>query len=160
MSQREELLEHKRRAMELMDGGMSWEEANEKSGLNYSRTGIQGLYRKWKERGDEALIDNRHGHTYKATAEVQDWMEKRCEDNSEVRASQLVAEIDAEFGVKMTDQYVTVLRHQLGLPVPRPGRPSKKEEPVVQGQPPDDGAQGPKAQKPTPETKPERDFSP
>ena len=34
MSQREELFERKRRAMELMDGGMSWEEANEKSGLN------------------------------------------------------------------------------------------------------------------------------
>lgn len=159
MSQREELLEHKRRAMELMDGGMSWEEANEKSGLNYSRTGIQGLYRKWKERGDEALIDNRHGHTYKATAEVQDWMEKRCEDNSEVRASQLVAEIDAEFGVKMTDQYVTVLRHQLGLPVPRPGNPGKQEDAFSSHGETEVEAQEP-LEEPALERKPEGDFSP
>ena len=142
MSQRDELFERKRRAMGLMDVGVSWQEANEQSGLNYSRTGIQHLYQEWCRHGDDALIDHRHGHPYKATAEVRELMEKRCED-PEVRASQLVAEIDAEFGVELTPQYATVLRRQLGLPVPRPGRPSKQEETP-----------------PAPETEPERDFSP
>ncbi len=159
MSQREELFERKRHAMELMDGGISWEEANEKSGLNYSRTGIQRLYCEWKARGDEALIDNRHGHTHKATAEVLELMENRCEEEPEVRASQLVAEIDAEFGVELTQQYVTVLRRQLGLPVPRPGNPGKQEEPSSSHREPEVEAQRAE-EEPAPERKPEGDFSP
>lgn len=143
MSQRDELFERKHRAMELMEAGLSWEEANEQSGLNYSRTGIQRLYREWKKRGNEALIDHRHGHPYKATAEVRERMRERCTEESEVRASQLVEEIEAEFGVELTPQYVTVLRRQLGLPVPRPGRPSKRQE-----------------AEPAPEREPEGDFPP
>lgn len=128
MSQREELFKRKRRAMELMDGGMSWQEANEQSGLNYSKSGIQRLYREWREHGDEVLVDHRHGHPYKATSEVRDWMGERCAEDSEVRASRLVAEIVAQFGVELELHYVTVLRRQLGLPVPRPGRPSQQQE--------------------------------
>ena len=159
MSQREELFERKRRAMELMDGGMSWEEANEQSGLNYSQTGFHRLYREWKNRGAEALVDHRHGHPYKATAEVRNWMTNRCEGESEVRASQLVAEMDAEFGVELTLQYVTVLRRQLGLPVPKPGNPGKQEEKPGPQEKPKVEAQGSK-EEPAPEAKPEGAFSP
>jgi transposase len=127
MSQREELFERKRRAMQWMDAGMSWQEANEQSGLNYSRTGIQRLYREWREYGEEALIDHRHGHPYKATSEVREWMDGRCREDAEVRASRLTVEIGAQFGVELDPQYVTILRRQLGLPVPRPGRPNKQQ---------------------------------
>lgn len=143
MSQREELLERKRRAMELMDGGASWQEANEESGLNYSRRGIQQLYQRWREHGDEALIDHRHGHPYKATTEVRDWIGETCDEDGEVRASKLVSEMEVQFGVELHPNYVTILRHQLGLPVPKPGRPSTKQE-----------------AEPAPETEPEEDFSP
>jgi len=128
MSKRGELFQCKRRAMQLMDAGASWQEANEQSGLNYSKSGIQRLYREWSERGDEALVDHRHGHLYKATANVRDWMVERCTENPEVRASQLTVEIEAQFGVQLHHDYVGLLRRQLGLPVPRPGRPSKKQE--------------------------------
>lgn len=128
MSRREELLERKRRAMELMDAGTSWQEANERSGLNYSKRGIQHLYQQWREYGYEALIDNRHGHLYKATSEVQEWMKERCAEDSEVRSSQLTSEIEVQFGVELHPGYVTALRHQLGLPVPRPGRPGTKKK--------------------------------
>jgi transposase len=128
MSRQEELRERKRRAVELMDSGVSWQEANERSGLNYSRRGIQQLYQRWQKHGDEALIDNRHGHSYKATAEVQDWLGEQCRENSEVRSSQLVSEIEARFGVELHPNYVTLLRHQLNLPVPRPGRRRIREE--------------------------------
>jgi transposase len=128
MSQREELLKRKRRAMELMDTGMPWQEASERSGLNYSRRGIQQLYQRWREHGDEALIDNRHGHPYKATSEVQDWMSERCTENSEARSPQLASEIEAQFGVELHPGYVTILRRQLGLPVPRPGRPGIRQK--------------------------------
>ena len=126
----QELRERKRRAMELMDNGVSWQEANELSGLNYSRRGIQQLYQRWREHGDEALIDNRHGHSYKATAEVQDWLGERCTEDSEARSSQLVSEIEAQFGVELHPGYVTLLRHQLGLPVPRPGHWHTRQEAV------------------------------
>ena len=143
MNQREELFGRKHRARQLMDAGLSWQEANEQSGLNYSKSGIQRLYRQWRQRGDEALIDHRHGHPYKATSEVREWMGERCTEDPEVRASQLTVELEAQFGVELDPHYATVLRHQLGLPVPRPGRPGKKQEAEsVQ------------------ETEPEEDFSP
>ena len=134
---RRELRERKRRAVELMDSGVSWQEANERSGLNYSRRGIQQLYQRWQEHGDEALIDNRHGHSYKATTEVQDWLGERCTEDSEVRSSQLVSEIEARFGVELHPGYVTLLRHQLGLPVPRPGRRCIRQEatPALESEP-------------------------
>ena len=128
MNRQEELLERKRRAMGLMDTGVSWQEAKERSGLNYSRRGIQQLYQRWREHGDEALSDNRHGHPYKATIEVQDWLGERCTGDSEVRSPQLASEIEAQFGVELHPAYITLLRHQLGLPVPRPGRPCISQE--------------------------------
>ena len=137
MGRQEDLRECKRRAVELMDAGVSWQEANERSGLNYSRRGIQQLYQRWQEHRDEALIDNRHGHSYKATAEVQDWLGERCTEDSEVRSSQLVSEIEARFGVELHPGYVTLLRHQLGLPVPRPGRRRIRQEatPALESEP-------------------------
>jgi len=128
MNRQDELLERKRRAMELMNIGVSWQEANERSGLNYSRRGIQQLYQRWREHGDEALIDNRHGHSYKATIEVQDWLGERCAEDSEARSPRLASEITAQFGVELHPAYVTLLRRQLGLPVPRPGRPRIRQE--------------------------------
>jgi transposase len=128
MNGQEELHERKRRAMELMDSGVPWREANKRSGLNYSRRGIQQLYRRWRKQGDEALIDNRHGHPYKATNEVQDWLGERCTGGSVVRSTRLASEIEAQFGVELHPAYITLLRHQLGLPVPRPGRPRIRQE--------------------------------
>ena len=80
MSKREELYARKKQAMELMKAGHSWQEANEQAGLNYSRQGIQRLYREWQERGDEALEDKREGgQSYKVTDEVQEWLIERCQ---------------------------------------------------------------------------------
>jgi transposase len=128
MSKRDELSQRKGHAMRLMDAGASWREANEQSGLDYSKSGIQRLYREWSERGDEALVDHRHGHSHKATVEVQDWMVERCSEDAEVCASQLTVEIEARFGVQLHHDYVGWLRRRLGLPVPRPGRPGKRQE--------------------------------
>ncbi len=123
MNRQEELFERKRRAMALMDSGTSWQESNALSELNYSRRGIQQLYQRWREQGDDALIDNRHGHTYKATSEVRAWLSERCRDDEEVRSSRLASELETQFGVVLHPGYITLLRHQLGLPVPKPGHP-------------------------------------
>jgi transposase len=123
MNRQEELLERKRRAMALMDNATSWQEANAQSGLNYSRRGIQQLYQRWREQGDDALIDKRHGHTYKATSEVQAWLGERCRDEAEVHSSRLAGELEAQFEVELHPGYITFLRHRLGLPVPKPGHP-------------------------------------
>jgi hypothetical protein len=51
--------------------------------------------------------------------------------------------IEAQFGVELHPGYVTFLRHQLGLPVPRPGRQCTRQ-----------------ATTPALESEPEQDFSP
>ena len=126
MSKRDELFQRKRRAMELMDAGMSWREANTESGLEYSKSGIQHLYHEWGKRWEEALVDHRGGSRYrKATAEVQEKIIDLCREEEKMRSPELTAEIKAEFGVDLNPRYVSVLRHRLGLPVPRPGRPKR-----------------------------------
>ena len=128
MSKREELFQRKRRTMEMMDAGMSWREANKESELEYSKSGIQHLYREWGKRGEEALVDHRGGSRYrKATAEVQEKIKEMCQENEEMRAAEMTVEIKAEFGVELNLRYVSTLRRQLGLPVPRPGRPKRAE---------------------------------
>ena len=122
MSKRDELYAGKQQAMRLMAAGYSWQEANEQSGLNYSKSGIQHLYRNWKERRDEALADKRQGHPYKVTGEVREWLVERCEEDGEAHSPQLVAEIKSSFGVELHHDYVNLLRNQLGLPSPKPGR--------------------------------------
>ncbi len=127
MSKRDELYASKQQAMRLIDAGHSWQEANERSGLNYSKSGIQHLYRNWKEQGDEVLEDKRQGQPYKVTGEVREWLVERCEEEGEVHSPQLVEEIKSRFGVELHHDYVNLLRNQLGLPSPKPGRPGKKE---------------------------------
>lgn len=143
MSKRDELYVCKQQAMKLMDAGHSWQEANEQSGLNYCQSGVHRLYREWKERGDEALKDKRQGHPYKVTAEVREWLVERCEEEGEVHSPQLVEEIKSSFGVELHHDYVNLLRNQLGLPSPKPGRPGKKAR-----------------MRPATELTPEEDFSP
>ena len=127
MSKREALYARKQQAMELMKAGHSWQEANEQSGLNYSRQGVQRLYREWQNRGGEALEDNRHGHPYKVSDEVKEWLVEQCRNGPEAYAPQLVVEIEAEFEVVLHHDYVNLLRNQLGLPAPKPGRPGQKQ---------------------------------
>ena len=127
MSKREERYRQKYRAMELMDEGMSWREANTQSELGYSRTGIQRLHREWCKRGETALIDHRGGSRYrKATAEVQEKIIECCQEDEEIRSPQLMTEIKAEFGVELHPSYVSILRRQLGLSVPGRGRPKRE----------------------------------
>ncbi len=127
MSKREELYQQKYCAMELMDKGKSWREANTESKLGYSRTGIQRLHREWCKRREAALIDNRGGSRYrKATAEVQEKIIECCQENEEIRSPQLRTEIKAEFGVELHSNYVNILRRQLGLPTPGRGRPKRE----------------------------------
>ena len=128
MSKRDELYASKRQAMKLMDAGYSWQEANQESGLNYCQSGVHRLYREWKKRGDEALEDKRQGgQPYKVTSEVREWLVERCQEDGKVHSPQLVAEIEAEFEVELHHDYVNLLRNQLGLPAPKPGRPRQKE---------------------------------
>jgi transposase len=143
MSKRDELYARKQQAMELMNAGHSWQEANEQSGLNYSRQGVQRLYREWQDRGDEALEDNRHGHPYKVTDKVKEWLVDQCQNEPEAYAPQLVAKIEAEFEVELHHDYVNLLRNQLGLPAPKVGRPRQKE-----------------SKQPSGEQRPQGDFSP
>ena len=95
MSQKEEQLERKRRAMELMAAGVSWKEANEQCDLTYTRRGIQKLYQRWLKGGDEALIDHRHGHPYKATEKVREWMKESCPEDPDVHSVQVASDIEA-----------------------------------------------------------------
>ncbi len=160
MSKRDELYARKQQAMKLMEAGYSWPEANKQSGLNYCRTGIQRLYREWKKRGDEALEDKRQGgQPYKVTSEVREWLVERCQEDGQVHSPQLVAELEAEFEVALHHDYVNLLRNQLGLPAPKPGRPVRQAG-AEHSRSTQTGPKQKESQQPAGEQTAQEDFSP
>jgi transposase len=72
------------------------------------------------------LIDGRHGHSRKAHSVLREWLYTRKREDESLRAPQLVEEIEAEFGVTLTDGHVNYLLRKRGLSAP-PGRPYKGE---------------------------------
>ncbi len=161
MSKRDELYSRKQQAMNLLEMGYSRQEANEQSGLNYSKAGILHLYRAWKKRGDEALEDKRQGgQPYKVTNEVREWLVERCQENGEEQyAPQLVAEIEAEFEIELHHDYVNLLRNQLGLPAPKPGRPVRQAG-AEHSRSTQTGPKQKESQQPAGEQTAQEDFSP
>lgn len=74
----------------------------------------------------QALIDGRHGHPRRAHSALREWLYARKKADESLRAPQLVAEIQQQFGVELSAGHINYLLRKRGLSAP-PGRPRRKE---------------------------------
>jgi len=69
----------KQQMCELMEAGVSWQEAAATAGVHISRTTAYRWTQEVRTRGETALQDGRHGHPAKVLPPVLHWLEARCQ---------------------------------------------------------------------------------
>jgi transposase len=125
------VLEKAQRLAQLLQrvaAGESLENANEALGFDLDQRELARAQAKYESGGHtwQALIDGRHGHTRKAHSALREWLYARKQEDESLRAPQLAKEIEAKFGVTLTDGHINYLLRKRGLTAP-PGRPYKRE---------------------------------
>jgi hypothetical protein len=74
----------------------------------------------------QALLDGRFGHERKAHSALREWLYERKRQDKTLRAPKLVQEVEAQFGVKLSEGHINYLLRKRSLTAP-PGRPYKPE---------------------------------
>jgi transposase len=108
--------------------GEALDTVNESLGFDLDKEQLARAQAKYKAGGRqwEALIDGRHGHAQKVHSGIREWLYTRKESDEDIRAPQLVKEIEKRFEVQVDPGHVNYLLRKRGLTAP-PGRPYKKE---------------------------------
>ena len=115
-SEGRESMEHEQRRaakqqmLELMEAGLSWQEAAETAGVQTSRSTAYRWKQEARIRGEAALQDGRHGHPAKVLPRVLHWLESRCQATSLIASSQLQKELQEQLGVRISISHLNAVR--------------------------------------------------
>lgn len=96
--------------LELMEKGMSWQEAATAAGVQTSRATAYRWKQEARTRGEAALQDRRHGHPAKMLPPVLHWLELRCQATPLVASSQLQKELQEQLGVRISISHLDAIR--------------------------------------------------
>lgn len=108
------------RLLHLLDQGGDFEELCQELGLSLKRSSLPYLRRRYHHGGAtwEALIDQRHGHSYKVTAERRDWLRKQKQDNPALTQKDLVQRFADEFQVTISQSHISNILRAEGVAIP------------------------------------------
>jgi transposase len=100
----------KQQVLELMEAGVSWQEAATTAGTHLSRSTAYRWKQEARTRGEAALQDGRHGHPAKVLPAVLNWLESRLQATSLVASSQLQRELQEQLGVQLSISHLNAVR--------------------------------------------------
>lgn len=106
--------------LQRLDQGEGFEELCQELGLSLERSSLPYLRRRYRQGGStwEALIDHRHGHSYKVTAERRAWLRKQKQDNPALTQEDLVQRFEDEFQVTISQSHVSNILRAEGVAIP------------------------------------------
>jgi len=104
----------KQQMLELMEAGVSWQEAATTTGIQTSRATAYRWRQEVRTRGEAAFQDGRHGHPAKALPQVLHWLESRCQATLLVASSQLQKELQEQLGVRISISHLNAVRAMHG----------------------------------------------
>ena len=104
----------KQQMLELMEAGVSWQEAATTAGVQTSRATAYRWRQEARTRGEAALQDGRHGHPAKVLPPVLHWLGLRCQATSLVASSQLQRELQEQLGVRLSISHLNAVRAMHG----------------------------------------------
>ena len=89
-------------------------------GLSHSWNYLPELRRRYRQGGCtwEALIDHRHGHSYKVTPERRAWLRQQKQENPSLTQEDLVARFHEEFQVTISQSQVSNVLRAEGVAMP------------------------------------------
>lgn len=110
--------------------GERLDELNQELGFDLDEEELARQQKKYAEGGRtwEAVIDGRHGHAHKIHSGMRAYLYTRKEEDENLRAPQLAAEVEEKFGIEVSAGHINYLLRKRGLTSP-PGRPPKKQVP-------------------------------
>src|SRR2546430_14763360 len=96
--------------LELMEAGVSWQEAAATAGVQTSRASAYRWRPEARTRGEATLQDGRHGHPAKVLPPLLHWLEVRCQATSLVASSQVQKELQEQLGVRISISHLNSVR--------------------------------------------------
>jgi len=113
-----------------LDRGEEFENLCQELGLSLSRRSLPYLRRRYRQGGSfwEALIDHRHGHSYKVTPERQVWLREQKRENPALTQQELAALFENEFKEPISQSRVSDILREEGVAIPGGQRYHSQEE--------------------------------
>ncbi len=116
--------------LKCLEQGEDFDALCEELGLSHSRDYMSELRRRYRERGStwEALIDHRHGHASKGTAERRAWLREQKVAHPALSQEELVDLFEAEFKMTISQSRVSDILREEGVALPGGQRYQAQEE--------------------------------
>ena len=106
--------------LQRLDQGEDFENLCQELGLSLSRRSLPYLRRRYRQGGSswEALIDHRHGHSYKVTPERRAWLREQKRENLALTQQELAALFGSEFQESISQSRVSDILRKEGVAIP------------------------------------------
>jgi len=112
----------KRQVVELMLAGHHWQEATQQVGVRVSESTAYRWVRCWRQAGEAGLDDGRHGHAYKMTPEIQEWLKETCGHARHTPSSKVKKMIKDKCKVELSRGHINRVRAELEVSRPKKSR--------------------------------------
>lgn len=128
--------EHRRKAKAQLVAGMqasySWQTAAAEAGVQTSQSNAYRLWGAFRQRGEMALEDGRHGHPSKLRGEARTFLEERCRQAPQTPSSTIQAALRERFELCVSISQINRVRAALGVSnhsqSQQPGKKRQKRE--------------------------------
>jgi transposase len=103
-----------------LDQGEDFKALCQELGLFLSRDYLPQLRRRYHQGGAswQALIDHRHGHTYKVTPERRAWLREQKQENPKLIQEELAERFEEKFKVSISQSHVSNVLREEGVAIP------------------------------------------
>jgi transposase len=103
-----------------LDRGEDFETLCQQLGLSLKPGSLSFLRRRYRQGGStwEALLDHRHGHSYKMTPERRTWLKTQKQENPALTQAELVQRFEEEFQVSISQSHVSNVLRVEGVAIP------------------------------------------
>ena len=98
-----------------MQTGQSWPTAAEQAGLQISQSNAYRLWGAFRQCGETALQDGRHGHPIKLRGEARTFLEDSCREAPSTPSSTIQAALRERFDLRMSISQINRVRTALGV---------------------------------------------
>jgi transposase len=107
-----------------MQAGYSWQTAAAAAGVQTSQSNAYRLWGAFRQRGEMALSDGRHGHPSKLRGEARTFLEERCRQAPQTPSSTIQAALRERFDLRVSISQINRVRAALGMS----NRPQDREQ--------------------------------
>src|SRR5579859_8159082 len=80
-----------------MQQGQAWQRASAAAGLQISQSNVYRLWRAFRQHGEAALSDGRHGHPSKLRGAARVFLEERCQQAPQTPSPTIQMELRERF---------------------------------------------------------------